>query len=100
MVVATFSLTVHNGGDISEAVNIARRITKPHDTSFYELLECRNLDSCALTNEVMDLAASVKRALCKMTNEQAVSLAMAEYPKAPYSDLVSRLQFLFLFSFM
>ncbi|XP_015882126.3 uncharacterized protein LOC107417975 isoform X1 [Ziziphus jujuba] len=88
MVVATFSLTVHNGGDISEAVNIARRITKPHDTSFYELLECRNLDSCALTNEVMDLAASVKRALCKMTNEQAVSLAMAEYPKAPYSDLV------------
>lgn len=100
LVVAAFSLAVHNGGDIIEAVNIARRIIKPHDTSFYELQEPRDLDSHALTNEVMDFTASVKCALRKMTNEHIVSLAMAGYPKAPYSDLVSKQQFLFRFNFM
>ncbi|KAF3438521.1 hypothetical protein FNV43_RR21283 [Rhamnella rubrinervis] len=88
LVVAAFSLAVHNGRNISEAVNIVRTITKPRNESFHELLEPRNMDSQALTNEVMDLAASVKRALSNMTDEQFVSQAMARCPKAPYSDLV------------
>lgn len=73
---------------MSEAVNIARKITAPHDSSFHELSEPQNLDSHALTDAVMDLAASVKGALCKMTDEHFVSQAMAGYPRAPYSDLV------------
>lgn len=94
MVVAAFSLAVYNGGDISEAVNIARRVSKQHDESFHELLEPQNMDSQTLSEEVLDLAASVKHALRNMTDEQFVSQAMAQYPKAPYSDLVGRLPFL------
>lgn len=88
LVVAAFSLAVHNGGDMSEAVNIASTITKPHDVSFPELLEPQNLDSRAFVEEVKDLEASFKRALNHMTDEQIVSEAMAGYPKAPFSDLV------------
>lgn len=83
-----FSLAVHNGGNLSEAVKIARNITKPHNASFHELLEPQDMDSEALTDEVTDLAASVKSALSKMTDEYFVSQAMAAYPQAPYSDLV------------
>lgn len=74
---------------MSEAVNIARTITKPHDASFHELLEPQSLDSRAFVREVKDLEASFKRALNHMTDEQIVSVAMAGYPKAPFSDLVS-----------
>ncbi|PIN05688.1 tRNA nucleotidyltransferase/poly(A) polymerase [Handroanthus impetiginosus] len=88
LVIAAFSLAVHNGGDLSEALSIARRINKQHDTSFHELLEPRYLDSDALLDEVMSLAASVRSALTHMTDEYYVSQAMAKYPKAPYSDLV------------
>lgn len=97
IVVAAFSLAVHNGGDISEAINIAKKITAPHDVSFHELSEPQILDSRAMTREVMDLAASVKSALCKMTDEHFISQAMSGYPQAPYSDMVSIfLSFLFL----
>lgn len=100
MVVAAFSLAVHNGGDILEAINIARKITAPHDVSFHELSEPQILDSRAMTHEVMDLAASVKSALCKMTDEHFISQAMSRYPQAPYSDMVSIfLSFLFFFFF-
>ncbi|KAL5543817.1 hypothetical protein UlMin_007601 [Ulmus minor] len=88
LVIAAFSLAVHNGGDISEAVQIARRITTQHDISFPELLEPQNLTSRALKDEMMDLADSVKSVLYGMTDEQVVSQAMAGYSKAPYSDLV------------
>ncbi|XP_010656776.1 uncharacterized protein LOC100259104 isoform X2 [Vitis vinifera] len=89
MVVAAFSLAVHNGGSLSEAVEIARRISQPHDQSFSELLEPQDLDSDeSLIDEIMDLAASVKSALMKMTDEHFVSQAMSKYPRAPYSDLV------------
>ncbi|KAK2974204.1 hypothetical protein RJ640_021495 [Escallonia rubra] len=88
LVVAAFSLAVHNGGDICEALKIARMISKPHDISFHELMESQNLGSKALKDEVMHLAESVRSALCDMTDEYYVSQAMAWYPKAPYSDLV------------
>ncbi|XVE56505.1 hypothetical protein DITRI_Ditri04bG0015800 [Diplodiscus trichospermus] len=88
LAVAAFSLAVHNGGDILEAVNIARRINKSHDSSFHELSEPQNLEDQTLTDEVMDLAASVKSTLCKMTDEHFVSQAMSAYPQAPFSDLV------------
>ncbi|KAK3001639.1 hypothetical protein RJ639_021268, partial [Escallonia herrerae] len=88
LVVAAFSLAVHNGGDICEALKIARMISKPHDISFHELMESQNLDSKAQKDEVMHLAESVRNALCDMTDEYYVSQAMARYPKAPYSDLV------------
>ncbi|EXC21324.1 Poly(A) polymerase [Morus notabilis] len=88
LVVAAFSLALHNGGDVAEAVQIARRITSPHDASFHELLEPESLESQELIDEVMDLADCVKCALYRMTDEQVVSQAMAEYPKAPFSDLV------------
>ncbi|KAL0355026.1 UNVERIFIED_CONTAM: Poly(A) polymerase I [Sesamum radiatum] len=89
LVIAAFSLAVHNGGDLPEALSIARRINKQHDISFHELWEPRNLDSDALLEEVMNLAASVRGALTRMTDEYFVSQAMAKYPKAPHSDLVS-----------
>ncbi|KZV38782.1 Polynucleotide adenylyltransferase family protein [Dorcoceras hygrometricum] len=88
LVIAAFSLAVHNGGDLLEAVNIARRISKQHDISFDELLEPRYLDSEELLDDVMSLVGSVRGALTNMTDEFAVSQAMAKYPKAPFSDLV------------
>ncbi|XP_034215672.1 CCA-adding enzyme-like isoform X2 [Prunus dulcis] len=88
LVVAAFSLAIHNGGDMLEAVNIARRITKLHDVSFNELSETQDLNPRALKDEVVNLATSLKRALNHMTDEQIVSEAMAGYPQAPYSDLV------------
>lgn len=89
LVIAAFSLAIHNGGDLSEALSIARRINKKHDISFPELLEPRMLDSDTLLDEVVNLGASVRSALTHMTDEYFVSQAMAKYPKAPYSDLVS-----------
>ncbi|GAV60170.1 PolyA_pol domain-containing protein/PolyA_pol_RNAbd domain-containing protein, partial [Cephalotus follicularis] len=89
LVVAAFSLAVHNGGDLLEAVNIARRIRRPHEVSFHELLEPQSLDSQTFTDEVMNLHTSVKFALSEMTDESFVSQAMAGwYPQAPFSDLV------------
>lgn len=87
--VAAFTLAVHNGGDMSEAVDIARTITKPHDGSFHEWLEPKSLDSEAYNKEVKDLEASFRLALDHMTDQQIVSEAMAAYPQAPFSDLVS-----------
>ncbi|KAK4264561.1 hypothetical protein QN277_025720 [Acacia crassicarpa] len=87
-VVAAFSLVVHNGGDLSEAISIARRINKSHDARFPELLDPLNLDDEELAEEIMDLADSVKGSLLQMTDERFVSQAMADFPQAPYSDLV------------
>lgn len=88
--VAAFSIAVHCGGSLSEAVKIARRISEPHDGSFNELLEPGSIDSDAmLIGEVIDLAESTIAALDKMTDEHSVSQAMMAYPQAPYSDLVS-----------
>lgn len=86
--VAAFSLGVHNGGDLSEALSIAKRISAQHNGSFHEL-ESRDLSLAALKEEVVELATSVQRALTTMTDEYFVSRAMSNYPKAPYSDLVS-----------
>ncbi|KAF2312811.1 hypothetical protein GH714_040517 [Hevea brasiliensis] len=83
-----FCLAVHNGGDMSEALNIARRIAKLHDVSFQELSEPGDRDSEALNDKVMDLAASIKRVLSMMSDEYYVSQAMSEYPQASFSDLV------------
>ncbi|KAG5523147.1 hypothetical protein RHGRI_035085 [Rhododendron griersonianum] len=91
LVVAAFCLAVHNGGDISEALNIARSISTPHDISFHELLQPQNLEVESLRDEVMNLAASVKNILTNMTDEHFVSKAISMtslYPTAPYSDLV------------
>lgn len=88
LVVAAFSLAVHHGGDMEEAVNIARRISTPHATIYHELSEPQNLDTKALKKEVLDLGVSVSRALSNMTDAYYVSRAMSSYPKAPYSDLV------------
>ncbi|XAR67853.1 Polynucleotide adenylyltransferase [Bertholletia excelsa] len=88
LVVAAFGLAVHNGGDMLEALDIARRITTQHETSFHELLQSQYLDSKTLKDEVLDLAASVKSILTSMTDEYFVSQAMSMYSKAPYSDLV------------
>ncbi|KAH7833397.1 hypothetical protein Vadar_005914 [Vaccinium darrowii] len=89
LVVAAFSIAVHCGGSLSEAVKIARRISEPHDGSFNELLEPGSIDSDAmLIGEVIDLAESTIAALDKMTDEHSVSQAMMAYPQAPYSDLV------------
>ncbi|KAI3759550.1 hypothetical protein L6452_07442 [Arctium lappa] len=88
LVVAAFSLAVHNGGDMEEAIGIARRIYKPHATFYHELSEPRSLEKKTLKREVLDLGASVSKALSNMTDTYYVSRAMSSYPKAPYSDLV------------
>lgn len=88
LVVAAFSLAVHNGGDMEEAISIARKICKPHVTVYHELSEPKILEDKALKNEVLELGSSVNRALTNMTDTYYVSRAMSNYPKAPYSDLV------------
>ncbi|KAK1433965.1 hypothetical protein QVD17_10883 [Tagetes erecta] len=88
LVVAAFSLAVHNGGDMEEAINIARKICKPHVTVYHELSEPKNLEDKGLRKEVLELGSSVNRALSNMTDTYYVSQAMSSYPKAPYSDLV------------
>ncbi|KAH1255190.1 Poly(A) polymerase I [Glycine max] len=60
LAVAAFSLAVHNG-----------------------------LDAEALEAEILDLAESVRGTILQMTNEYFVSQAMADYPQAPRSNLVS-----------
>lgn len=88
LVVAAFCLAVHNGGSLSEAIDIAKRISQPHDATFNELLQSWDLHSEDMLEEVIDLARSVKASLCKMTNEYFVSQAMIKYPQAPRSDMV------------
>lgn len=89
LVVAIFSLAVHNGGDMLKAVNFARRITNSHNQNVSELLEPAVWhDDKGLINEVVDLTSSVISALRAMTDECFVSQAMAQYPQAPISDLV------------
>ncbi|CAN6718281.1 unnamed protein product [Malus baccata var. baccata] len=72
LVVAALSLAIHNGGDMLEAVSIAKRVTKVHAVGFHELLESQNLNPRALRDEVKNLAASLTRALNNMTDEQIV----------------------------
>lgn len=92
LVIATFTLALHNGGDLSEAISIARRINHPHYVSFPELVEARGIDDDEeLTKQVQDLACSVNCSLSAMTDEYFVSKAMINYPQAPHSDLVSNL---------
>ncbi|XP_052175888.1 uncharacterized protein LOC127790412 isoform X2 [Diospyros lotus] len=88
LVVAAFSLAVYNGGDVSEAINIARKISIPCEMSFYELLQPQKMGFKVLKDEVMDLASSVKCFLTNMTDEYFVSQAMSMYDKAPFSNLV------------
>lgn len=87
--IAAFSLAVHNGGNLLEAVDIARRINKPHDIRFPELSDPYDLKAKALENEVLDLAESVKVSLLQMTSRRSVARAMTDYPQAPHSDIVS-----------
>ncbi|RWW55745.1 hypothetical protein BHE74_00037580 [Ensete ventricosum] len=90
LVVAIFTLALHNGGNLSEAVDIAEKIAHSHDGSYSELLEPQKWDAEGhLVSDVIDLASSVASALSSMTDEHFVSQAMARYPQAPYSDLVS-----------
>ncbi|XP_057419592.1 uncharacterized protein LOC130713803 [Lotus japonicus] len=88
LVVAAFSLAVHNGGNLLEAVDISRRINQPHDDRFPELLDPSDLEAEALADEILDLAESVKESLLQMTTRHMVSQAMADYPQAPHSDMV------------
>ncbi|KAL5552575.1 hypothetical protein UlMin_039976 [Ulmus minor] len=89
LVVAAFALAVDNGGCLWEAVKSARKITQPHDRKFHEILEPVDMRSkIALVDQVVDLAASVKIVLRKMTDRDYVSQAMIKFPKAPRSDLV------------
>lgn len=87
-VVAAYSLAVYNGGDMSEALKIARMISRPHDADLNELLEPCTLDHEELKEEVLHFDESVMRALSDMTNEFHVINAMSDFPKAPKSDLV------------
>ncbi|KAG5046092.1 hypothetical protein JHK86_015498 [Glycine max] len=58
LAVAAFSLAVHNGGNLLEAINITGMINKPHDARFPELLDPSGLDVEALEAEILDLAES------------------------------------------
>lgn len=87
LVVAAFSIAVHSGGSLSEAVAVARKITLPYDSSFRELSEDL-LGDDELMDEVIDLADYVKASLHKMADERFVTQALMKYPQAPRSDLV------------
>lgn len=94
LVVATFIFALSNGGDLAEAVKIARAKTHPPDVTFQELLLTQEwCTDRELVNVVLDLASSVCTALSSLTDEYCVARAMAGYPQAPFSDLVSILYF-------
>ncbi|KAL3511494.1 hypothetical protein ACH5RR_030895 [Cinchona calisaya] len=89
LVIAAFSIAVYSGGSLSDAVEIVRIISQPHQRGFVELSELYSLESeDDLFDEVIDLGASVNAALKKMTDEYLISQALIEYPQAPQSDLV------------
>ncbi|GAU25484.1 hypothetical protein TSUD_71380 [Trifolium subterraneum] len=88
LVIAAFCLAVYNGGNLLEAVDVARRINQPHDIRFPELSDPCDLSAMALKNEILDLTQSVKESLLQMTSRHSVARAMADYPKAPRSDMV------------
>ncbi|KAL8160103.1 hypothetical protein V2J09_001640 [Rumex salicifolius] len=90
LVVATFCLALYNDGSISEAVHIARSISRPCDTSFHELLESPEvfMSQKNVAEKVIGLAESFNCALNKLSDRRFVSQAMAKYPQAPFSDMV------------
>ncbi|KAL2342812.1 hypothetical protein Fmac_004097 [Flemingia macrophylla] len=88
LVVAAFSLALHTGGNLSEAIDIARRNNKAHDSRFPELLDPSGLDKEDMKYEILELAVSVKGSLLQMTTSHLVSEALADYPQAPHSNLV------------
>lgn len=89
LVIAAFSIAVHRGGSLSEAVDIAKEISQPHETNFPEILQPSHAYSKdELMDEVIKLADSVKSALRRLTDENFVSQALIQYPQAPQSDMV------------
>ncbi|KAI3780118.1 hypothetical protein L2E82_10032 [Cichorium intybus] len=90
LVIGAFSIAVHGGGSLSEAVDIAMKISQPHETSFHEISESvvHLYSKDELMEEVIKLAASVTAALRRLTDEQFVSQALINYPQAPQSHLV------------
>lgn len=89
LVVAAFSISVHSGGSLMDAVKIARKIKKPHDAQFVEVSNLQSFKSHnELVDEVIDLAASATVALQQMTDEHCISQALIQYPQAPRSDMV------------
>jgi len=89
LVIAAFSIAVHRGGSLSEAVDIAKEISQPHETSFPEISQSSYAYSKdELMDEVLKLAVSVKSALRRLTDETLVSQALIQYPQAPQSDMV------------
>lgn len=89
LVVAAFSIAVHSGGSLMEAVKIARKIEQPHDAQFMEVSKLQSFNSNnKLVDEVIDLATSAIVALQKMTDEHCISQALIQYPQAPQSDMV------------
>lgn len=90
LVVATFIFALNNGGDLKEAVKIAKAKTHPPEVGFPELLEEPQgwNSSEELVNDVLDFAYTIQNALNSMTDEYYVSKAMSQYPQAPNSDMV------------
>ncbi|GJW58004.1 eukaryotic translation initiation factor 5B-like protein [Tanacetum coccineum] len=80
LVVDAFSLAVHNGGDMKEAIDITQIIFTPH-TTFYDELK-------GLKKEVLELGVLVSKALSNITDSYYVSQGMRSYRKAPKSDMV------------
>ncbi|KAI7749182.1 hypothetical protein M8C21_028237, partial [Ambrosia artemisiifolia] len=90
LVIAAFSIAVHRGGSLSEAVDIAKQISQPHETSFHEISQPSHAYSKdELMDEAIKLADSVKTALRRLTDENLVSQALIQYPQAPQSDMVT-----------
>ncbi|XP_023733521.2 uncharacterized protein LOC111881359 isoform X2 [Lactuca sativa] len=90
LVIGAFSIAVHGGGSLSEAVDIAMKISPP-ETSFHEVIISPTTylySKHELMEEVLRLAASVKAALRRLTDEHFVSQALINYPQAPQSHLV------------
>ena len=66
--VAAFSLAVHNGWDMEEAIGIAKRISTQHATIYAELSDSQYLEPKALKKEVLELGVSVSKAISNMTD--------------------------------
>ncbi|CAH1419245.1 unnamed protein product [Lactuca virosa] len=90
LVIGAFSIAVHGGGSLSEAVDIAMKISPP-ETRFHEVIISPTTylySKHELMDEVVRLAASVKAALRRLTDDHFVSQALIKYPQAPQSHLV------------
>lgn len=94
-VVASFCLAIYSELSLTEAIKIARSNSKQHNSHFQELSghekDIADSDS-KLSQQVINLAESIRSAAHKLNDRDYIANAMSKYPQAPGSDMVHKFQ--------